>query len=132
MHEPALGLWTFPGGFAEAGELPAETAAREAEEETGLRVAVKDLLAIRAIPERRGLNLYFVFAAQPVGGAATPDTTEFDALEWFDINELRKREDVAQLSLEVGQRALANAAGLELADYRRLDGTPAALYARPH
>jgi ADP-ribose pyrophosphatase YjhB (NUDIX family) len=129
VQEPAGGLWTFPGGFAEVDEQPESTAVREVEEETGLLVEVLDLLAVRAVPEPLGLNLYFVFSARPIGGLAAPDETEFDALQWFDVVDLERDHDVAQLSLEVGRRALGESVGLKRAHYRRRDGVSATLYA---
>ena len=42
--EPAKGLWTIPGGFVDAWETPAETASRECNEETGLRVIETKIL----------------------------------------------------------------------------------------
>jgi 8-oxo-dGTP diphosphatase len=41
---PALGLWSLPGGRVEAGESDEEALTREVAEETGLAVAVGDLV----------------------------------------------------------------------------------------
>ena len=42
--EPFRGWWDIPAGFLQPGEHPAEGAAREVLEETGLRVAIGDLV----------------------------------------------------------------------------------------
>ncbi len=42
--EPMRSYWTLPGGAVEAGETPAEAAAREVWEETGLRTTAVRLL----------------------------------------------------------------------------------------
>lgn len=44
--EPRAGTWVFPGGFVEWGETAEEAAAREAEEEVGIRVRVGRLLGL--------------------------------------------------------------------------------------
>lgn len=55
--------WSVPGGYAEAGESLEETAAREAEEETGVVVTVGPLVCTfvwhRAADERRNVVAYF-------------------------------------------------------------------------
>ena len=48
--EPGAGLWTFPGGFLEIGETPAEGAMREAKEEVGLDVVLGPLVGVYARP----------------------------------------------------------------------------------
>lgn len=43
---PREGTWTFPSGYVELGESPAEAAIREAQEETDLAAAVDQLLGV--------------------------------------------------------------------------------------
>ncbi|MDP8904360.1 MAG: NUDIX hydrolase [Chloroflexota bacterium] len=55
--------WVLPGGNAEAGESPVETATREVFEETGLRVLPKRLTAVYYQADHRaGEFIHFVFA----------------------------------------------------------------------
>lgn len=67
--DPERGKWSFPAGFMDADEDPAQAAAREALEETGLEVRVTALLD--AIPRRdahEGADLLLVYRAEIVGG----------------------------------------------------------------
>jgi 8-oxo-dGTP diphosphatase len=56
-RHPPLG-WALPGGFVEAGESTFTAAAREAQEETGLAVTLKELFGVYSDPKRdpRGLH----------------------------------------------------------------------------
>ena len=44
--EPAVGKWTFPGGYVDFGENAADAAIRETREEVGMRVALGPLLGV--------------------------------------------------------------------------------------
>nr|HID15122.1 NUDIX domain-containing protein [Anaerolineae bacterium] len=66
---PRKGMWTFPAGFVEFDEDPAETAVRECREETGLEVEVTGLLDVIAGREHeRGADIVIVYHARQVGG----------------------------------------------------------------
>lgn len=57
--EPYVGDWCLPGGFIEAREHPAESAAREVLEETGLTIEAPRL--IDASTPGRGINVIILF-----------------------------------------------------------------------
>jgi ADP-ribose pyrophosphatase YjhB (NUDIX family) len=52
-QEPSRGLWTIPAGFMEEGETVEQTAARETEEETGVKIDCDrlDLYAVLSLPD---------------------------------------------------------------------------------
>lgn len=88
VNEPYRGLWTLPAGFVNGGEDPAEAAARECLEETGLSVRVTrvfDIVAGREHP--RGADFVIVYQAEVIGGDMQAND-DADAVEWFDKNNL--------------------------------------------
>ena len=100
VNEPHRGLWTLPAGFINGGEDPAEAAARECLEETGLRVRVTrvfDIVSGREHP--RGADFVIVYLAEVLGGDMKPDD-DADAVEWFDKNNL------PQLAFRATQKVL--------------------------
>jgi 8-oxo-dGTP pyrophosphatase MutT (NUDIX family) len=91
-----LGRWLLPGGAVEPDETPAEAAAREALEETGLEVETGRLLGAFGGPPFRteypnGDRVAYVpvvFEGRVVGGRARPDGTEIAEVRWFDPAEI--------------------------------------------
>lgn len=88
--EPALGRWTYPGGFLEVGESAQEGARRETEEETELLVEVGGLIGVYSRPHVGIVTI--VFAADVVGGrpepaAETSEVRDFgpDEIPWDEL-----------------------------------------------
>jgi ADP-ribose pyrophosphatase YjhB (NUDIX family) len=65
-HEPHIGRWSFPSGFVDAGEVMEEAAAREVEEETGLKVNVERLLGVYSDAGNR--TVFVAYAGRAIGG----------------------------------------------------------------
>jgi ADP-ribose pyrophosphatase YjhB (NUDIX family) len=88
VNEPFRGLWTLPAGFVDAEEDPARAAARECEEETGLKVRVTRVVDIIAGREHeRGADFVIVYAAQVESGILQAADDADDA-RWFERSDL--------------------------------------------
>ncbi|WP_051570958.1 NUDIX domain-containing protein [Cryptosporangium arvum] len=103
--------WEIPGGTVERNESPRAAAAREIEEELGLRVAPGRLLVVDWVPPRgtRTEGLMFVFAGEFPGDAVVrlpPD--ELRSWAWCGPDEVDTRM-APQLARRVraASRALA-------------------------
>lgn len=66
------GLWEFPGGKVESGETPAQAAARECLEETGVVVDVIASLPKTVHEYEHGCVRLFFFACRPQGAEPSP------------------------------------------------------------
>lgn len=100
VNEPFRGLWTLPAGFVNGGEDPAEAAARECLEETGLTVRimrVHDVIAGRE--HERGADFVIVYCAEVVSGDMMA-SDDADAVEWFE------RGDLPPLAFEATKKVL--------------------------
>ena len=98
--EPGAGGWTFPGGFLEIGETPAQGAAREAKEEVGLDVKIGRLRGVYARPD---VGIVMVVYE---GVSATVDAYVADhestAVRWYDIDAI----PWAELAFDTTEQAL--------------------------
>lgn len=83
-------VWELPGGYVDAGELPAECAVREVEEETGWRPgAVQPLLSFQPwVATADAENLLFL-ARDAVHMGAPVDVNEAERVAWIPLEEAR-------------------------------------------
>lgn len=100
-HDPWHGRWDIPGGFCEVDELPAATAVREVQEETGLDVEITGLLGMwldgypDPADERGQVTLNCYFDAVVVGGEERPQPGEVARLGWFERDALPADDEIA-------------------------------------
>jgi ADP-ribose pyrophosphatase YjhB (NUDIX family) len=88
--EPALGSWTFPGGYVDLGECVPDAAVRETFEETRLEVRLDRLLNVYSYADA-GIVMV-AYCATVTGGdpAVTPESTAIqafapDEIPWSDL-----------------------------------------------
>jgi 8-oxo-dGTP diphosphatase len=85
------GRYLLPAGRAEPDELPDQTAAREAFEETNLRVEVEALLGVRLwVMDDGEHNYFFMFLARLISPVSElrPNPAEVDDARFFSIDEM--------------------------------------------
>ena len=87
-HEPGLGTWSLPGGRIEPDESAAAAAAREVEEETGLVVAIGELLTTVDLP---GGYRVHDFAGTVTGGRLRAGD-DADDVRWCTADEMNLLE----------------------------------------
>jgi len=92
VREVSDGRWAMPGGWADVGDRPSETAERETREESGYEVRANRLVG--AFDANRGprASMFFhavklVFLCDLVGGEAAP-SMETSAVDFFDFDNL--------------------------------------------
>jgi ADP-ribose pyrophosphatase YjhB (NUDIX family) len=70
---PRRGLWSFPAGFVDFDEVPAEAAVRECREETGLEVEIINLLDVIGGAGYGDADIVIVYHARWMGGERVED-----------------------------------------------------------
>jgi 8-oxo-dGTP diphosphatase len=102
-HPPKPGWWCFPAGFMEWNEHPTETAIREVEEETGLKIVITSFFEVYSGHDDPRTNaILILYLAEVVGGElrASDDAAE---VAFFPFDSLPEK-----IAFESHNRALAD------------------------
>jgi len=97
--DPGRGLWSFPSGYVDAGELVKEAARREVLEETGLEIEVGRLVGVYDSPNRP--VVYIVYDGRIIGGVLRA-REEVQEVGYFRV------EALPELAFEHDGRILAD------------------------
>jgi 8-oxo-dGTP diphosphatase len=117
---PSVGKWSIPGGLVHLGERLEEAAAREVQEETGLRVRLLGLCGVidRVVREGDAVRYHYViidYVAESVGGRleAGTDAAEVRWVAVGDLGQYDCTEGLADMILRALaiQRAMSSQPG---------------------
>jgi len=84
--DPGSGLWSFPAGYVNRGEVLEEAATREVLEELGLAVRLTGLVGVYS--ERGAAVVLVVYAGEIEAGEPTPDGHEVSEVRRFALDDL--------------------------------------------
>lgn len=101
-NEPGQGKWACPAGFVEYDEAPADAAAREVLEETGLIVRVTQLLEVFPKKDNGLADIVIAYAADVVDGTLQAGDDAADA-RWFTRDALPELVFYPSITL-IGER----------------------------
>jgi len=88
IFDPHRGEWTLPAGYVNAGEDPAEAAARECLEETGVLARITGLHSVVTGREHpRGADIVLVYNAEYISGEVRA-ADDADEAAFFPLNAL--------------------------------------------
>ena len=87
-HDPGAGKWTFPGGFVDIDEEPADAARRETREEAGCEATIDRLVGVYRSRGPAGkpvvIAVYVGHFVAECGGTSE----ETEEVRWFDAHAL--------------------------------------------
>jgi ADP-ribose pyrophosphatase YjhB (NUDIX family) len=99
--EPGAGLWSFPAGYVNRGEVLEEAAIREVREEFGLAIRLTGLVGVYS--ERGNPVILVVYAGEVVAGQPRADGHELSDVRRFELDQLPER-----LAFQHDRRVLAD------------------------
>src|SRR5215510_5229770 len=111
------GRYLLPAGRTEPNELPDRTAAREAFEETNLRVEIEGLLGVRLwVMDDGEHNYFFMYLARLVSPVAdlSPNLAEIDDARFFSSDEMDALgpDETWSGAVAIARKALSSARSL--------------------
>jgi 8-oxo-dGTP diphosphatase len=84
--DPGSGLWSFPAGYVNRGEVLEEAAVREVLEELGVAIRLSGLVGVYS--ERGQAVVLVVYAAKIAAGEPRPDGHEVSEVRRFALDAL--------------------------------------------
>jgi ADP-ribose pyrophosphatase YjhB (NUDIX family) len=108
-NPPSADMYAFPGGRAEEGETPDETALREFQEETGIVARNPQLFSVYDLKTHAAdgsVTSHFflsVFTVEADADAVAEAADDAADLGWYSVDEIR-RMPVPQSVLECAER----------------------------
>lgn len=109
----AKNMLVVPGGYVNIGETPQDALKREVLEETNIIVEPEKIIGIRFNMH----DWYVAFEAKYISGEAKSDNSENSEVIWLDVEEVLKKDDVADLTKKLIVCALNEKYGLEKIEY---------------
>ncbi len=84
--DPGSGLWSFPAGYVNRGEVVEDAAVREVFEEIGVSVRLIGLVGVYS--ERNTPVILVVYAGEIIAGVPVPDGREVSEVRRFALDRL--------------------------------------------